>query len=159
MAGKKKPKQQTNLIASNKRARHDYFLEDKLEAGVALEGWEVKSARMGKVQLTDTYVFFKNGEAFLLNAQFSPLNTVSTHYVTQPNRDRKLLMSRREIDKLTRATEQKGYTAICSKMYWKQHLIKVEIALGKGKQDHDKRDTEKARDWDRQKQRIMSHSG
>jgi len=156
MAGKKKPKAQSNLIASNKRARHDYFLEDKLEAGIALQGWEVKSARMGKVQLTDTYVFFKNGEAFLLNAQFSPLDTVSTHYVTQPNRDRKLLLNRKEIEKLIRATEQKGYTAICSQMYWKQHLIKVEIALGKGKKDHDKRDTEKARDWERQKQRLMS---
>lgn len=156
MAGKK-PKTPSNNIAQNKRARHDYFLEEKLEAGIALQGWEVKSARMGKVQLTDTHVFFKNGEAWLLNAQISPLNTASTHFVTNPNRDRKLLLHRREINKLIGAAEQKGYTIVCTSMYWKQHMVKVEIALAKGKQKNDKRDTEKQRDWDRQKQRIMRH--
>ena len=154
----KKPKTPSNNIAQNKRARHDYFLEEKIEAGIALQGWEVKSARMGKVQLTDTHVFFKNGEAWLLNAQISPLHTASTHFVTSPNRDRKLLLNRKEINKLIGAAEQKGYTIVCTSMYWKQHLIKVEIALAKGKQKHDKRDTEKQRDWDRQKQRIMRHS-
>jgi len=153
----KKPKTPSNNIAQNKRARHDYFLEEKLEAGIALQGWEVKSARMGKVQLTDTHVFFKNGEAWLLNAQITPLNTASTHFVTNPNRDRKLLLNHKEINKLIGAAEQKGYTIVCTSMYWKQHLIKVEIALAKGKQKHDKRDTEKQRDWDRQKQRIMRH--
>ena len=156
MAGKK-PKTPSNNIAQNKRVRHDYFLEEKIEAGIALQGWEVKSARMGKVQLTDTHVFFKNGEAWLLNAQISPLHTASTHFVTSPNRDRKLLLNRKEINKLIGAAEQKGYTIVCTSMYWKQHLIKVEIALAKGKQKHDKRDTEKQRDWDRQKQRIMRH--
>ena len=156
MAGKKSKTTSSN-IAQNKRARHDYFLEEKIEAGIALQGWEVKSARMGKVQLTDTHVFFKNGEAWLLNAQITPLNTASTHFVTSPNRDRKLLLNRKEINKLIGAAEQKGYTIVCTSMYWKQHLIKVEIALAKGKQKHDKRDTEKQRDWDRQKQRIMRH--
>lgn len=156
MAGKKQ-KTPSNNIAQNKRARHDYFLEEKFEAGIALQGWEVKSARMGKVQLTDTHVYFKDGEAWLLGAQITPLNTASTHYVTEPGRYRKLLLNRKEINKLIGSTEQKGYTAVCTSMYWKQHLIKVEIALAKGKQNHDKRDTEKQRDWDRQKQRIMRH--
>ena len=157
MAGKK-PKQPSNTIAQNRRARHDYFIEDKFEAGVALQGWEVKSIRAGKVQLTDTYIFFKNGEAWLLNAEISPINTVSTHFVTNPRREKKLLMSRREIDRLQGAAEQKGYTVLCTAMYWKSHLVKVQVALAKGKQNHDKRDTEKQRDWDRQKQRIMRHS-
>jgi len=157
MAGKKN-KTPSNNIAQNKRARHDYFLEEKFEAGIALQGWEVKSARMGKVQLTDTHVYFKDGEAWLLGAQISPLNTASTHFVTDPARYRKLLLNRKEINKLIGAAEQKGYTIVCTSMYWKQHLIKVEIALAKGKQSHDKRDTEKQRDWDRQKQRIMRHA-
>ena len=113
---------------------------------------------MGKVQLTDTYVFFKQGEAWLLNAQITPLNTASTHYVTDPARYRKLLLNKKEINKLIVASEQKGYTIICTSMYWKQQLIKVEIALGKGKQDHDKRDSEKQRDWQKQKQRLMRHN-
>ncbi len=109
---------------------------------------------MGKVQLTDTHVFFKNGEAWLLGAQISPLNTVSTHHITEPNRYRKLLLHNKEINKLIVGRDQKGYTVVCTAMYWKQHLIKVEIALARGKQMHDKRETEKARDWDRQKQRL-----
>lgn len=150
----KKPKQTSSTIALNKRARHDYFIEERFEAGIALQGWEVKSARMGKVQLTDTHVFFKNGEAWLLGAQISPLNTASTHYVTEPNRYRKLLLHGKEINKLIAARDQKGYTIVCTAMYWKQHMVKVEIALAKGKQKHDKRDTEKQRDWERQKQRL-----
>ena len=152
---KKKTKTPSNNIAQNKRARFDYFIEDRIEAGIALMGWEVKSIRAGKVQLTDTYVFFKDGEAWLLNANITPLNTASTHFVTEPTRYRKLLMSRREIDRLVVASEQKGYTVVCTNMYWKGHLIKVEIATAKGKADHDKRNTEKDRDWARQKQRIM----
>ncbi len=152
---RKKPAKPSNNIAQNKRARHDYFLSDKVEAGIALLGWEVKSIRAGKAQLTDTHVFFKNGEAWLLNAEISPVSTVSTHHVTEPRRQKKLLLHKREINKLKGAAEQKGYTVICTAMYWKQHMVKVEIALGKGKQDHDKRDTQKQRDWDRQKQRIM----
>ena len=148
----------SNTIALNKRARHDYFIEDKFEAGIALQGWEVKSARVGKVQIVDTHIFFKDGEAWLSNANFTPLNTVSTHFVTEPNRYKKLLLNRKEIDKLIGAQDQKGYTIVCTAMYWKQHLVKVEIALAKGKQSHDKREASKQRDWDRQKARIMRHS-
>lgn len=152
---KKKPKQSSNTIALNKKARHDYFLEDKYEAGIVLQGWEVKSLRMGKCQIVDTYVLVRNGEAWLLNANITPLNTVSTHYVTNPTRDRKLLLNKKEISRLTEAVNQGGKTAVCTAMYWKQHLIKVEVCTAKGKQQHDKRQTEKERDWSQQKQRVL----
>ena len=154
---KKKPKQPSNTIASNRRARHDYFLEQKFEAGIALLGWELKSIRAGKVQLTDSYIYFKDGEAWMTGVQIAPMNTVSTHFVVEPDRTRKLLLNRREINQLIGASEQKGYTVLCTSMYWKNHLVKVEVCLGKGKAQHDKRYTEKQRDWDRQKQRIMRH--
>lgn len=157
MAKKQNSKAGSNTIALNKKSRHDYVLQDKLEAGIALLGWEVKSARAGKVQLTDTYVIFQNGEAWLVGAQFTPLKTVSTHFVPETNRSRKLLMHDRELEKYQRATEQKGYTVVATAMYWKQHLIKVEVALGKGKQLHDKRESEKERDWSREKQRLFQH--
>lgn len=151
-----KPKKSTdNTIARNKRASHDYFLEEKVEAGLELTGWEVKSCRAGKVQLTDSHVFFKNGEAWLLGSQITPLNTASTHFVTEPKRYRKLLMKRKEIDQLAGAVDQKGYTVLCTALYWKGHLVKAQIALGKGKQDHDKRDAIKDREWQRQKQRVL----
>lgn len=153
--GKKKPKQPTNVIVQNKKIRHDYFIEDTFEAGIALAGWEVKALRAGKIQLTDSHVFFKNGEAFLLNVLITPLPTASTHFVTEPTRVRKLLLNRREINKLEQAVEQKGYTCVCTKLYWKKHLIKAEIALAKGKAKHDKRATEKDRDWNREKERIF----
>ena len=154
----KKPKATDNTIARNKRASHDYFLEDKVEAGLALDGWEVKSCRAGKVQLTDSYVFFKDGEAWLLGSQITPLNTAATHYVTEPKRYRKLLMHRKEIDRFTGSVDQKGYTAVCVALYWKGHLVKAQIALGKGKADHDKRDAIKDREWARQKQRVLRSS-
>ena len=152
---KKKPKTPSNNIAQNKKARFDYHLTDKTEAGVALKGWEVKSLREGKVQIVDTYVHIKNGEAWLLNAQISPLNTVSTHFVIEPNRPRKLLLKRKEIAKLQQAVDQKDYTCVCTSLYWKGHLVKAEIALAKGKKMHDKRETEKQRDWNREKQRLF----
>lgn len=152
---KKKAKQSSNVIAQNKKARHDYFIEDRFEAGLQLAGWEVKSLREGKVQLVDSYVLFKDGEAFLLGSLISPLSTVSTHYVTDPTRTRKLLLKRREIDKLASSVAQKGYTCVCTKLYWKNHLVKAEIALAKGKADYDKRAVEKERDWNREKQRIL----
>lgn len=151
----KKQKSNPNTIAQNKRARFDFQISDNLEAGVTLTGWEVKSIRAGKAQLTDSYVWFKNGEAFLLNAQIQPLNTASTHFVTEPTRPRKLLLKRKEIARLQRAAEQQGYTVVALSLYWKGHLVKCEVALGKGKQQHDKRETEKQRDWNRQKQRIF----
>ncbi len=121
-------------------------------------GWEVKSLREGKVNLTDTYVLLQNGEAWLIGTNITPLPTASTHYVTEPIRSRKLLLNRRELDKLEAGVNQKGHTCVCTAMYWKTHLIKVEIALAKGKADFDKRNDDKERDWDRQKQRIMRHS-
>ena len=155
---KKKPKAQSSTIALNKKAKHNYFLEQKFEAGIALMGWEVKSLREGKVNLTDTYVLLQNGEAWLIGTNITPLPTASTHYVTEPIRSRKLLLNRRELDKLEAGVNQKGHTCVCTAMYWKNHLIKVEIALAKGKADCDKRNDDKERDWDRQKQRIMRHS-
>ena len=152
---KKSKGQQSNTIAQNKRARFDYFIEEKFEAGVALQGWEVKSLRAGKGQLTDSYVIFKNGEAWLLGSQIEPLLTVSTHFVVDPTRTRKLLLKHKEIEKLQRGTEQQGYTVVATALYWKHHLVKCEVCLAKGKQLHDKRETEKERDWNRQKQRIL----
>ena len=152
---KKQNKNSGNTIALNKKAKFDYELHERFEAGVALLGWEVKSLRAGKVQLTDTYVIFKNGEAWLLGSQITPLATASTHFVTDPLRTRKLLLNRRELTRLQEAVEQKGYTVVATALYWKTHLVKCEIAIAKGKQQHDKRETEKDRDWARQKQRIF----
>lgn len=151
---KKKPKQPSTTIALNKKAKHDFHLEEKFEAGVALQGWEVKSLREGNVQIIDTYVHVRDGEAWLLNTHITPLNTVSTHYVTEPTRARKLLLHKRELAKLHSATQQDGRTCVCTALYWKKHLVKAEICIAKGKQMHDKRQTEKNKDWDREKQRI-----
>ena len=152
---KKKQKTHGNTIALNKKAKFEYELSDRFEAGVALLGWEVKSLRAGKIQLTDSYVFFKNDEAWLLGAHISPLQSVSTHYVSDPTRTRKLLLNRRELNRLQEAAQQKGYTVVATALYWKEHLVKCEIALAKGKQEHDKRETEKERDWQRQKHRVF----
>jgi len=144
-----------NSIALNKKARFDYFIEETIEAGLALEGWEVKSLRAGRVQLKESYVTVKEGEAFLFGAHISALNTASTHIHPDPTRTRKLLLHRKELAKILAATSQKGLTCICTQLYWKGHLVKARIALAQGKKAHDKRDTEKERDWNRQKQRIM----
>ena len=152
---KKKPKAESNVIVENRKARFDYFIEDRYEAGMVLAGWEVKSLRQGKVQLVDSYVLFKDGEAWLLGGLITPLPTASTHFVTDPQRTRKLLLKGSEIDKLTSKVQQKGYTCVCTKIYWKAHLIKAEIALAKGKAEHDKRATEKEREWNREKSRIL----
>ena len=145
-------------IADNRKARHDYFIEEDLEAGLSLEGWEVKSLREKKIQLVDSYVLLKNGEAFLLGANITPLATAASHFVTDPTRTRKLLLNRRELNKLETAVNQKGHSCIPTALYWKGHLVKCEIALARGKDKHDKRETQKDRDWSRQKQRIMRHS-
>ncbi len=152
---KKKQNSSGNTIALNKKARFDYELQDRFEAGVALLGWEVKSLRAGKVQLVDSYVIFKDGEAWLFGAQIMPLASASTHFVTDPTRTRKLLLKRRELTRLQEAVEQKGYTVVATALYWKHHLVKCEIAIAKGKQLHDKRETEKERDWAREKQRLF----
>ncbi|MEW5250995.1 SsrA-binding protein SmpB [Microbulbifer discodermiae] len=151
----KKKSAPSNTIALNKKARHDYFIEDKFEAGLELQGWEVKSCREGKAQLTDSYVIFKRGEAWLLGARIQPLPSASTHFVTEPDRTRRLLLNKRELSRLIAAVEQKGHTVVATALYWKKHLIKCEIALAKGKASHDKRETEKERDWNREKQRLM----
>lgn len=143
-------------IALNKKARHDYFIQDRYEAGLALQGWEVKSLRAGKCQLVDSYVMLKDGEAFLLGSHISPLQSVSTHFVTDPMRTRKLLLKNRELAQIFTAVQQKGYTCVCTAMYWKRHLVKCEIALAKGKAEHDKREVQKEKDWQREKQRLMA---
>jgi SsrA-binding protein len=151
----KKADRTPSSIAQNKKARFDYFIEDRLEAGIALQGWEVKSMRAGKAQLTDSYVILREGEAWLLGAHIAPLTTVSTHVTADPKRIRKLLMNRREIDRLTGLVERKGYTLIALELYWKQNRAKVAVGLAKGKKQHDKRDTEKDRDWQRDKARAL----
>lgn len=151
----KKEQKEQSLIAQNKKARFDYFIEDRLEAGLALQGWEVKSMRAGKAQLTDSFVIFRDGEAWLLGSHVTPLNTVSTHVVAEPKRTRKLLMNRREIDRLIGLVERKGYTLIALELYWSKNKVKVKVGLARGKKQHDKRDTEKDRDWQRDKSRAL----
>jgi SsrA-binding protein len=142
-------------IALNKRARHEYFIEENLEAGMVLQGWEVKSLRAGKAQITEGYVVVKNGEAWLIGAHITPLKTTSTHVVADPTRTRKLLLHRRELDRLIGAVERKGHTIVPLKLYWLHGKVKLEIGLAKGKQSHDKRATEKDRDWQREKARVL----
>ncbi len=146
-----------STIALNRKARFEYTLEDRLEAGLALEGWEVKSLRAGKVQMVDSYVLLKNAEAYLFGALITPLSTASTHIHPEPNRTRKLLLHRDEIDKLVGAVERKGYSLIPTAMYWRKGRAKLEIALAKGKKEHDKRAALKDRDWQRDRQRILKH--
>ena len=150
-----KAKASPGTIALNKRAKFDYQLHERFEAGMVLTGWEMKSIRAGKVQLTDTYVFLKNGEAFLLACNITPLLAASTHVVAEPMRSRKLLLHKRELARLATATQQKGQTCVAVAMYWKGHMVKLEIALATGKKAFDKRATIKDRDWNRDKGRIM----
>jgi len=159
MANKKKGKKApSSTIALNKKARHDFTIEDKFEAGVVLEGWEVKSIRDGRVQMTDTYVMVKDNEIWWLAGQITPLLSASTHIHPEPARSRKLLLNRREIDKLVGAVERKGYTLVPLALYWKKGRVKMEIGLAKGKKEHDKRAADKDRDWGREKQRILKHN-
>ena len=156
MAAPRKPKDDAPPpIALNKRARHEYFIEENFEAGLSLQGWEVKALRAGKAQITEGYVIVKNGEAWLIGAHITPLKTTSTHVIADPTRTRKLLLHRRELDGLIGAVERKGHTIVPLKLYWKHGKVKLEIGLAKGKQAHDKRATEKDRDWQRQKQRLL----
>ena len=156
MAGKKKPNN-SSTIALNKRAKHEYFIEEKFEAGLALEGWEVKSLRDGKVNLTESYVMIRDGEAFLFGCHISPLQTASTHINPDPIRTRKLLLHKRELGRIFGAVAKQGLTCVALALYWKKGYVKCEIALAKGKKLHDKRATEKERDWNREKQRVMRH--
>jgi SsrA-binding protein len=155
---KASPSESSKTVAVNKKARFEYFIEEKLEAGLALEGWEVKALRAGKAQLTESYVLLKEGQAWLFGCHITPLPTASTHVHPDPTRTRKLLMHRREIDRLVGAVERRGYTLVPLKMYWNRGRAKLEVGLAKGKKQHDKRATEKDRDWQRQKSRIMKTS-
>jgi SsrA-binding protein len=156
-----KPKNNTDkkeaprLIAENRRARYDYFIEERLEAGLVLQGWEVKSMRAGKAQVAEAYVYLKEGEAFLFGANITPLKTASTHLVPEPNRTRKLLLNKAELSRLVGSVERKGYTLVPLDLHWKDGRAKLEIGLAKGKKQHDKRATEKDRDWQRDKARVM----
>lgn len=151
----KKSKTPSSTIVLNKKARHDYHLEDRFEAGLVLEGWEVKSLRAVKVQIRDSHIMIKNGEAWLFNAMITPLPTVSTHYTPEQTRPRKLLLNTHELAKLSNAVDRKGYTIVPIAMYWKNGRAKIEIGLAKGKQAHDKRADSKERDWNREKQRLL----
>jgi len=143
------------LIAVNRKARHEYQVEKTYEAGLALQGWEVKSLRAGKAQIVDAYVTIRNGEAWMLGGNIPPLPSASTHVEADPQRTRKLLLHRSEIDSLIGATERRGYTLIPLRLYWERGRAKLEIGLAKGKKLHDKRAAEKERDWQRQKRRIL----
>lgn len=154
---KKKGKLASNKIAINRQASHEYFIEERLEAGLVLQGWEVKSLREGRIQLKESYIFLKRGEAWLFGAHISPLLSASTHVIPDNIRSKKLLLHKRELSRLIGAVERKGYTLVPLSMYWLRGRAKLEIALAKGKQLHDKRATSKERDWQREKSRIMKH--
>lgn len=155
---KKSPSKESATIAENRKARHDYFIEETYEAGLSLQGWEVKSLRAGRVQLKEAYVFVKDAEAYLFGAHVSALPTASTHVIADPIRTRKLLLNRSELNRLVGAVERRGYTLVPIEMYWKGGRAKLRIGLAKGKKEHDKRAASKDRDWQREKSRLMKHS-
>lgn len=142
-------------IALNKRARHEYHLEQKVEAGLALQGWELKAIRAGRANIGESYAVVRDGELFLFGSQITPLISASTHVVADDRRTRKLLLHRREIDTLVGKVQRDGYTLVPTALYWKGNKVKAELALAKGKQAHDKREASKERDWAREKQRVM----
>jgi SsrA-binding protein len=143
------------LIAENRKARHEFFIEERFEAGLVLTGWEVKSLRAGRVQIAESYVVVSHGEVFLVGAHITPLLSASTHVITNPVRQRKLLLNRTEIDRLVGAVERAGYTLVPLELYWKSGRAKLRIGLAKGKKQHDKRASEKDRDWQRDKARLL----
>ncbi len=153
--GKKKKIDGSSTIALNKKAGHDYFIEQRLESGLVLEGWEVKSLRAGRLQLKESYVKILHGEGFLIGAHISALAAASTHVHPDPTRTRKLLLKRAELNRLIGLTERAGYTLVPTAMYWKHGRAKLEIGLAKGKKQHDKRATERDRDWQRDKERLF----
>ena len=155
---KKQPKDKANstgTVALNKRARHEYHLEQRHEAGLSLQGWELKSIRAGRANITEAYAVIRNGELYLFGAQITPLISASSHVVADERRTRKLLLHRAEIDTLIGRVERDGYTLVPTALYWKGNRIKAELALAKGKQSHDKREASKDRDWNREKQRVL----
>ncbi len=152
---RKQSKTPPNTIAQNKKARFDYFIEETTEAGLELQGWEVKSLRAGKAQLTEGYVLLRDNQAWLIGAHITPLLSASTHVNPDPTRTRRLLLHRREIDRLTGLVERRGYTLVPLEMYWNKGRVKLAVGLARGKKQYDKRATEKERDWERQKARAV----
>lgn len=150
-----KSEQSPRLIAENRKARFDYFIEERYEAGLALQGWEVKAMRAGRAQLKEAYVFVRGVEAFLFGAHIAPLNSASSHVVADPTRTRKLLLHRSELSGLIGAVERRGYTLVPLELYWKNGRAKLQVGLAKGKKQHDKRAVEKERDWQRDKARLL----
>lgn len=151
----KKQKNKPNIIALNKKARHDYFIEQTLEAGLSLEGWEVKSLREKKVQLKESYILVKRGELFLFGAHITPLKSASSHIDTDPIRNRKLLLHRKEIHQIIAKIQQKGATAVALSLYWSGGKVKLSLGIAKGKKQHDKRAVAKEKDWQRDKERLL----
>lgn len=149
---------QSSTIARNRRARFNFSLEKSFQAGLVLEGWELKSIRAGKVQLVDTYVIIRENEAYLLGARINPLPSTSTHSVPQPDRSRKLLLNRRELREIAAALQIKGKSCVATSMYWREQYVKCEIALATGKRAYDKRKTIQEREWNRQKERMRKQS-
>ncbi len=158
MAGKKSKKPAGNQIAQNRRARHDFFIDDTIEAGLALEGWEVKSLRDGRAQLAEAYVHIRNGEGWLVGAHFSPLASASTHVKADPTRSRKLLLNRGELDRLIGLVERKGAALVPMNLHWTRGRVKLDVGVARGKKQHDKRQSKKEADWQRQKARILKSS-
>jgi SsrA-binding protein len=152
---RKQPKHPPNTIAQNKKARFDYFIEETTEAGLELQGWEVKSLRAGKAQLTEGYVILRDNQAWLIGAHITPLISASTHVTPDPTRTRRLLLHRKEIDRLTGLVERRGYTLVPLELYWNKGRAKLAVGLARGKKQYDKRATEKERDWERQKARAI----
>jgi SsrA-binding protein len=158
MSSKPADNNEDRLIAQNRRARHDYFIEDTYEAGIALQGWEVKSLRAGRAQITESYVIVKNGEAWLIGAHFMPLKQTCTHVIADATRTRKLLLQARQLSQLIGKVERAGYTIAPLDLHWNRGLAKLQIGLAKGKKEYDKRADIKERDWQREKGRVMRHN-
>jgi SsrA-binding protein len=154
----KNKKTSPNTIALNRKARHEYSIEENFEAGLVLTGWEVKSLRAGRVQMGESYVLVKDGELWWFGGHITPLTSASTHVITDPTRTRKLLMHRTEIDRLIGQVERKGYTLVPLALYWSHGRAKLDVGLAKGKKEHDKRTADKDRDWRREKDRVMKHN-
>lgn len=144
-------------IVNNRKAYHDYFIEDRFEAGLVLQGWEVKAIRAGHVQLQESYIIIRDGEIFIIGMHISPLANISTHITADPTRTRKLLLRADEISKLIGQVDQRGYTMVPLNLHYRNGLIKLEFGLGRGKKQHDKRHTAREKDWQREKQRLMKH--
>ncbi|RKS86874.1 SsrA-binding protein [Orbus hercynius] len=158
MTKKKSHKPGSATIALNKRARHEYFIEEEIEAGLSLQGWEVKSLRAGKVNISDSYVLLRDGEAWLFGATITPLTVASSHVVCDPTRTRKLLLNQKELSGLFGRINREGYTVVALSMYWKNAWVKIKIGVAKGKKQFDKREDVKDREWQVNKARIMKHA-